>query len=317
MLKLDLQYFAGAVDTWHIYVKSNDGSTQLFDAWSTSNTTVTITESGFTLSGGTIYGDGSTYTYEGNKTLLGFATSANATEPTYTTGDTLTLTADGVNMHLYIVEGEAEPTTSGVTVEYNDEVVVTIPSGNKATIPVADKKMKTDIIITVSESSSEVLPEFTEVEDFTVMVSGLEGEMEISYDVSEKVALPSGYNQLTSVNDANFIASNIKKGVSIFDLVGAYEGETIEEYDGTISIADLVKLISFTISSTSYQAEEGMTWGEWVASDYNTGGYVLSGNIIKTPEGAFVKLNGNFVVSSDTVVDNASYKLDGTGGSVD
>ena len=29
-------------------------------------------------------------------------------------------------------------------------------------------------------------------------------------------------------------------------------------------------LINFTIGSTSYQAEEGMTWGEWVDSEYNT-----------------------------------------------
>lgn len=36
-----------------------------------------------------------------------------------------------------------------------------------------------------------------------------------------------------------------------------------------------VKKISFTINGTSYQAEEGMTWGEWVASSYNTAGYQI------------------------------------------
>lgn len=29
-------------------------------------------------------------------------------------------------------------------------------------------------------------------------------------------------------------------------------------------------LISFTIDGTSYQAEEGMTWAQWVDSSYNT-----------------------------------------------
>ena len=29
-------------------------------------------------------------------------------------------------------------------------------------------------------------------------------------------------------------------------------------------------IISFTIDGTSYQAEEGMTWAQWVNSDYNT-----------------------------------------------
>ena len=28
-------------------------------------------------------------------------------------------------------------------------------------------------------------------------------------------------------------------------------------------------LITFTIDETEYQAEEGMTWGEWVNSEYN------------------------------------------------
>ena len=34
-------------------------------------------------------------------------------------------------------------------------------------------------------------------------------------------------------------------------------------------------LISFTIAGTSYQAEDGMTWAEWIASSYNTGGFYL------------------------------------------
>lgn len=49
---------------------------------------------------------------------------------------------------------EEEETSDTVTVEYDGEVVATIPSGNKATIPVANKKMKTDIVITVPEAES-------------------------------------------------------------------------------------------------------------------------------------------------------------------
>jgi hypothetical protein len=36
-------------------------------------------------------------------------------------------------------------------------------------------------------------------------------------------------------------------------------------------------LITFTIGGTEYQAEEGMTWGEWVDSEYNTNGFYISG----------------------------------------
>ena len=33
---------------------------------------------------------------------------------------------------------------------------------------------------------------------------------------------------------------------------------------------DSVNLITFTVNGTEYQAEEGMTWGEWVDSEYNS-----------------------------------------------
>lgn len=39
-----------------------------------------------------------------------------------------------------------------------------------------------------------------------------------------------------------------------------------------IEALGIVSLISFTIDGTEYQAEEGMTWGEWVESEYNTDG---------------------------------------------
>lgn len=42
--------------------------------------------------------------------------------------------------------------------------------------------------------------------------------------------------------------------------------------DGSIATKKMVvcKPITFTIDGTEYQAEEGMTWGEWVESEYNT-----------------------------------------------
>ena len=40
-------------------------------------------------------------------------------------------------------------------------------------------------------------------------------------------------------------------------------------------------LIEFTIDNVTYYSEEGMTFVEWVNSEYNTGGYVgLSQSII-------------------------------------
>lgn len=42
------------------------------------------------------------------------------------------------------------------------------------------------------------------------------------------------------------------------------------------------KLITFTIDGTTYQAIDGMTWGEWVNSEYNTIGAYISNDTIMT-----------------------------------
>ena len=34
------------------------------------------------------------------------------------------------------------------------------------------------------------------------------------------------------------------------------------------------KIISFSLDGDTYYAEDGMTWGDWVSSKYNTDGYV-------------------------------------------
>lgn len=34
-------------------------------------------------------------------------------------------------------------------------------------------------------------------------------------------------------------------------------------------------LINFTIGGTEFQAEDGMTWGEWIESEYNTDGWTV------------------------------------------
>ena len=44
------------------------------------------------------------------------------------------------------------------------------------------------------------------------------------------------------------------------------------------------KIISFTIGNIAYQAEEGMKWGEWVESEYNTRGFEIEGTSIRLTE---------------------------------
>ena len=74
----------------------------------------------------------------------------------------------------------------------------------------------------------------------------------------------------------------------------------------------LTNLITFYIDNTQYQAEEGMTWEEWVNSEYNTDGFYISDQ--KTYKGdMWIYLRGE---PYTVILNNAKYALylDGHGG---
>lgn len=67
-------------------------------------------------------------------------------------------------------------------------------------------------------------------------------------------------------------------------------------------------LITFSILSLEAQAEEGMTWGEWTISSYNTLNCNMSGNyILRT--GAYVTLSGVYITTSDLIIADTEYHL--------
>ena len=83
----------------------------------------------------------------------------------------------------------------------------------------------------------------------------------------------------------------------------------IEIYNG--EVADEVSLISFTIDSTTYQAEDGMTWEEWVESDYNIDGYTIGSafNSINSTTGKYVAYSGSHELYTATIVSGRDYTL--------
>lgn len=80
-------------------------------------------------------------------------------------------------------------------------------------------------------------------------------------------------------------------------------------------------LINFTINGTAYQAEEGMTWQEWVNSSYNTYGCTIEGSSVKgkgnngSPTYIYINQNSSLtlVSSTDSIIKNATYE-DAAGG---
>ena len=68
-----------------------------------------------------------------------------------------------------------------------------------------------------------------------------------------------------------------------------------------------VNLITFTINDTEYQAEEGMTWEEWVESEYNTSDYRI------TADGDVVTQDYDYVIGDrdhqEYIIPNNAYLL--------
>ena len=69
-------------------------------------------------------------------------------------------------------------------------------------------------------------------------------------------------------------------------------------------------LITFTVDGTEYQAEEGMTWGEWVDSEYNVDNYTSDSEYVFAPNGIFlVAIGGDTVVPTDVIIEEQEYNF--------
>lgn len=93
------------------------------------------------------------------------------------------------------------------------------------------------------------------------------------------------------------------------------DGPTIDTGEIPSAGGSEVTLISFTVGSTTYQAEEGMKWYEWCDSEYNTDGYYIDGNFVRPIAGIVVtNANANFVSPSSTIINGYAYDRMGAGG---
>ena len=68
------------------------------------------------------------------------------------------------------------------------------------------------------------------------------------------------------------------------------------------------KLITFTIDGTTYQAMNGMTWGEWVNSEYNTGGFsILNSYVVK--DNYMIQERNNFIKETYIIDSSKGYYI--------
>ena len=75
-------------------------------------------------------------------------------------------------------------------------------------------------------------------------------------------------------------------------------------------------IITFTIDGVEYQAEEGMTWGEWVDSEYNTDSYYIENTYVRPSAYEEIVDASNAAQYANTIIlNNATYRVVGAGDS--
>ena len=174
---------------------------------------------------------------------------------------------DGSVWELFFTSYPVEGTT--ITYTVNPTYTVTIPTnvtidGNSTTISVENVVVEKGKYVSVSLADNN---------NFTV--STPEGAT-LDYTVTANGETVAAGGEILAVNPADGKTGSASVTFGIDENAVKYAGTYTGTATFTIAVKDVPKtIINFTIDGTSYQAEEGMTWAEWIDSASNTIGLYL------------------------------------------
>ena len=197
----------------------------------------------------------------------------------------------------------------GMDVTYSVEpgYTVTIPTdvtidGNSTTISAEDVVVEKGRYVSVTLAADN---------NFTVKTA--EGA-ELTYTVTANGENVAAGGEILTVNPKDGKNGTANITFDIDETAIQYAGTYTGSATFTIAVKDVPKtIINFTIEGTSYQAEEGMTWAEWVADPaYNTVGFEKDGEwYIVDPSTHKAVFKGEWETSnpSDVIVTDYEYYL--------
>ena len=181
------------------------------------------------------------------------------------------------------------------TVTIPEDVTIGV-DGTEKTVSAADVVVNKGQYVSVTLAADN---------NFTVKTA--EGA-ELTYTVTangENVA-PGG--EILAVNPADGKTGSASVTFDIDESAIQYAGIYTGTATFTIAVKDVPKtMISFTIGEDTYQAEEGMTWAEWVESAYNNGGFYSANESVYWDEGFWYILcnSGKTPIDDDYYVNAA------------
>ena len=185
----------------------------------------------------------------------------------------------------------------GMTVTYSvaPAYTVTIPTdvtidGNATTISAENVVVEKGKYVSVSLAADN---------DFTVKTA--EGA-ELTYTVTANGENIAAGGEILAVNPKDGKTGSASITFAIDESAIQYAGTYTGTATFTVAVKDVpVTTISFTIAGDPYQAEEGMTWAQWLDSSYNTIDYsgVYEDQVYVWE--AWVTLDGDFVTPTDEI----------------
>lgn len=303
--------------------------TTVITANGTYNISVIATGTGYTDSDSSNVVEYNYASYSITTNLTGV--TANASNPTTVStvaSSTLTFTANtGYNLPSNITvtgaeftwsngtlvlsnpTGNVSVTIAGIAISYTITPTltnVTAASDNATTIATGETKT-----LTYTAADGYVLPDTITVTGATGVWNKDEGILVLS-NPTANVNITITAVQLTQLTTPtiSFVSGTTIQIDAIDD-----NATTIEVFADGVSIGEVTKeatpLITFGIENSNYSAEEGMTWGAWVASSYNTANFVIANTnqIQDSSTGKYVAVADERVTTDEAIIANKSYML--------
>ena len=190
-----------------------------------------------------------------------------------------------------------------VTYSVNPGYTVTIPETVTIGAEGTEKTVSAEGVVV--EKGQYVSVTLAADNNFTVKTT--EGA-ELTYTVTKDGENVAAGGEILAVNPTDGKTGTATITFDIDETAIQYAGTYTGSATFTIAVKDAPKtIINFTIGEDTYQAEEGMTWGDWVNSEYDNDEFRVDINAIKKGL-SFVSNGGsNIVYTNNQITANAAY----------
>lgn len=148
---------------------------------------------------------------------------------------------------------------------------------------------------------------------FTILTTGQTSTLTVTLNAVEDSSIYNEYMMQfstgTPVPTVSFPSSIVWVETPVIEASRTYQVSIVDN-KGIMCGWERTSLISFTIEEVTYFATQGMTWGEWVESDYNTGEFyehyssTIAFNVYDR-----VQADGVDVKSSNVIQENYEYTI--------